>query len=312
VTLSVAQAPNGPLDIALRLPGWCAAPAIRLNGVPAAFERRAGYAVLRRSWRRGDRIELTLPMELRVEPTPDDPSVVAYLHGPLVLAADLGEASAPFEAQAPALVDAAPADAPIRVGSAGQQFRLRTRPADLPLVPFFRQHDRRTAVYFPVVTETRWGELEATFAVEQAARVELDARTVDRIRLGESASERAHGFRSNHSDLLSWGGRSGRQAWWGEGNYIAFDLAVRPGPMVLQALYWGEEVGKNFAILVDGREIAVERRGEVAVQRFVAKDYPLPSNLTEGKVSVAVRIETRGSDAPVYECRTLLVPQRTA
>jgi hypothetical protein len=312
VTLSVAQAPNGPLDIALRLPGWCAAPAIRLNGVPAAFERRAGYAVLRRSWRRGDRIELTLPMELRVEPTPDDPSVVAYLHGPLVLAADLGEASAPFEAQAPALVDAAPADAPIRVGSAGQQFRLRTRPVDLPLVPFFRQHDRRTAVYFPVVSETRWGELEATFAVEQAARVELDARTVDRIRLGESASERAHGFRSNHSDLLSWGGRSGRQAWWGEGNYIAFDLAVRPGPMVLQALYWGEEVGKNFAILVDGREIAAERRGEAPVQRFVSKDYPLPSDLTEGKASVTVRIETRGSDAPVYECRTLLVPQRTA
>ena len=75
--------------------------------------------------------------------------------------------------------------------------------------------------------------------------------------------------------------------------------------MVLQALYWGEEVGKHFAILVGGREIAVERRDEPPVQRFVARDYPIPADLTAGRSSVTVRIETKGSDAPVYECRTL-------
>src|SRR3546814_4198677 len=59
---------------------------------------RDGYALLRRRWRAGDRITLTLPMTLAVEPTPDDPNVVAYTHGPVVLAADLGPANQPFDA----------------------------------------------------------------------------------------------------------------------------------------------------------------------------------------------------------------------
>jgi len=180
------------------------------------------------------------------------------------------------------------------------------------LVPFFSQYDRRTAVYFPAVTQARWRELEAAHAVEQTARAVLDRRTVDRILLGEQDSEAAHSFSSNHSDMLAWGGRSGRQAWWGEGNFIAFELAVRPGPMVLQALYWGEEIDKNFAILVGGREIAVERRDAPPVQRFVARDYPLPAELTAGRSSITVRIETRGSDAPIYECRTLAPSPATA
>ena len=305
VTLTLSEASDAPVDIALRLPGWCAAPEVRLNGAAVAIERRDNYALLRRRWRRGDRIELHLPMALRIEPTPDDPNVVAYLSGPLVLAADLGEAATPFERLAPALVDSGAPQTPVAVDRAAHRYRLRARPADVPLLPFFSQYDRRTAVYFPKVTEARWSELEAAHAVEQAARTALDARTVDRILLGEPDSETAHGFSTNHSDPLAWGGRSGRQAWWGTGNFIAFDLAVRPGPMVLQALYWGEEVGKHFAILVGGREIAVERRDAPPVQRFVTQDYPIPADLIAGRSSVTVRIETRGSDAPVYECRTL-------
>ena len=43
-------------------------------------------------------------MRPRFEPTPDDPSTVALLRGPLVLAADLGPADASFNGPAPALV----------------------------------------------------------------------------------------------------------------------------------------------------------------------------------------------------------------
>ena len=43
-------------------------------------------------------------MQTRFESTPDDPSTVALLRGPLVLAADLGSASASFSGPAPALV----------------------------------------------------------------------------------------------------------------------------------------------------------------------------------------------------------------
>lgn len=93
----------GALDraLALRLPGWCADPRVTVNGKPAVFERRDGYAVLDRRWRKGDRVALTLPMALRAESTPDDPRMLAYFHGPVVLAADLGPADQAYDGLAP-------------------------------------------------------------------------------------------------------------------------------------------------------------------------------------------------------------------
>src|SRR3546814_18802632 len=91
--------------------------------------------------------------------------------------------------------------------------------------------------------------------------------------------------------LLSWDGRAGRQAWWGVGNWLEFDLAVRPGPMALRALYWGEETNKDFVILIDGTQIAEERRAGPPSKAFVARDYPIPVALTRGKAKVRVRIE---------------------
>ena len=45
--------------------------------------------------------------------------------------------------------------------------------------------------------------------------------------------------------------------------------------------------------------------GAQPVKRFVGVDYPIPEALTRGKDKVTVRFETRGSDAMVYEARTL-------
>ena len=306
VTLRIDDAPRRPLTLALRLPGWCDAPELRLNGQSADFERRDGYARIARTWQAGDRIELDLPMRVRTEATPDDPNLVAYLHGPLVLAADLGTAAAAFDGPMPALVTADPASAPVAIDAARHRFRLiGARPEALELVPFFTQYDRRSAVYFPVFDEARWAVEEATFRAAERERAALDARTVDVLNLGEMQPERDHAFASNHSDLLSWDGRSGRQAWWGVGNFIEFTLAVRPGPMVLRALYWGEEVDKNFAIIVEGETVALERRPGPPAKAFVPVDYPIPERLTANKSAVKVRFETRGSDAPVYEARML-------
>jgi hypothetical protein len=311
VTLTVAGARRLPLTLALRLPGWCEAPSITLNGRPAAFQREGGYALLTRSWRAGDRLVLTLPMRIRTEPVPGDPRTIAFTHGPVVLAADLGPADRPFDRLPPALVGADAAKAAQAVDPARHIFRLaESRPEPLMLKPFFSRYEARTAVYFPRFTPAQWAKEETAFVATQSARAALERRTVDVIQLGEMQPERDHDFGSNHSDLLAWGGRSGRQAWWGTGNYLEFSLGVRPGPMTLQALYWGEEVDKNFAILVDGEAIATERRPGPPVKAFVTVDYPIPERLTRGKSRIRLRFETRGSDAPVYECR-LLVAETT-
>ncbi len=303
VTLTI-----GALDraLALRLPGWCADPRVTVNGKPAAFVRRDGYALLDRAWKRGDRIGLTLPMTLRVEPTPDDPRMLAYVHGPVVLAADMGPAEQPFDGLSPALVTADPVAGARPIDAAAHRFILGdAKPAALTLAPFFAQYDRRTAVYFPRFSQAQWAREEAVFTAAQRERAALEARTIDQINLGEMQPERDHGYVANHSDLFSFAGRSARQLPWGEGHWLEFDMAVREGPVVLRALYWGEEVGKNFDISVGGVRIANERRATPPEKKFVGMDYPIPLALTHGQKTVRVRFETRGTDAYIYEVRTL-------
>ena len=50
------------------------------------FSAASGWATLNRRWHSGDRIELTLDMQPRLEPIdPRHPETVALLYGPLVL-----------------------------------------------------------------------------------------------------------------------------------------------------------------------------------------------------------------------------------
>ncbi|MDV3455641.1 glycoside hydrolase family 127 protein [Sphingomonas sp. HF-S4] len=306
VTLTVTQAPRDPVAVNMRVPGWCATPALRLNGENAPIQGGSRYATVYRKWKVGDRIELDLPMRVRAEATPDDSRMVAWLHGPIVLAADLGPADKPFDGPVPALVIGDTMATLEAENPAEHRFRLPdARPAPLSMVPFFRQYDRRTAVYFPRFTAAEWKAEEASFRAESATRAKLAKRTVDVIQLGEMQPERDHDYRSNHSDLFSWGGRSARQLPWGTGNYLEITLAVRPGPMLLSVLYWGEEVAKNFDISIDGTRIANERRAAPPEKRFVTVDYPIPEALSRGKDRVTIRFETKGTDAFIYEARTL-------
>jgi DUF1680 family protein len=45
---------------------------------------------LRRQWQPGDVLQVTLPMQLAVEPTPDHPAVQALTYGPVVLSGVYG------------------------------------------------------------------------------------------------------------------------------------------------------------------------------------------------------------------------------
>src|SRR3954470_19364279 len=50
----------------------------------------SSYVELKRTWKTGDTIELSLPKLLRLEALPDNPHRAAIMWGPLVLAGDLG------------------------------------------------------------------------------------------------------------------------------------------------------------------------------------------------------------------------------
>ena len=91
-TLKIKSSRPAPRTIHVRIPGWTTGQAqVKINGRPLeAIADPGSYLAIRKVWRDGDSIEVSLPMALRQEPLPGDDSVAAALYGPLVLAADLG------------------------------------------------------------------------------------------------------------------------------------------------------------------------------------------------------------------------------
>jgi hypothetical protein len=84
---------SGGADIAVRVrvPGWVAGrPEARLNGADVRVSSSGGWLVVRRTWKRGDRLDISLPMTVTASPTPDDPAVQALTYGPIVLSGDYG------------------------------------------------------------------------------------------------------------------------------------------------------------------------------------------------------------------------------
>jgi DUF1680 family protein len=173
VTLTV-RAPR-PVAAALRIrvPYWAGRRGSAvLNGRALdGFAAPGGYFVLDRTWRDGDRVELTLPMRLHAQAMPDDDSLQAMMYGPLVLAGRLGaEGLTPATLRAaptrprtvpeyplgpvPAPAFRAPAADPadwIRpVAGRPLEFRTVGQAQDVTLVPFHSLFDERYAVYWSV------------------------------------------------------------------------------------------------------------------------------------------------------------------
>jgi hypothetical protein len=84
--------PEAPVEftVSIRIPGWCDKPACSVNGEKVRLQTalKKGYAGIKRRWKRGDRIELVLPMKpVRIEAHPavrQDTGRAAIQRGPVV------------------------------------------------------------------------------------------------------------------------------------------------------------------------------------------------------------------------------------
>jgi hypothetical protein len=76
----------------LRVPGWCAAPVVKINGTPVVAAAAAGkYIRLERAWKNGDVVELELPMETSVHTWEKNLDCVSVDRGPLTYSLKIGE-----------------------------------------------------------------------------------------------------------------------------------------------------------------------------------------------------------------------------
>ncbi|KQM66273.1 MULTISPECIES: glycoside hydrolase family 127 protein [unclassified Sphingomonas] len=304
-TLTFDKVAGGRFPVALRVPGWAAGKArVTVNGAAVTPDLARGYAIVTRRWKAGDTVAITLPMELRTERAPGDADTIALLYGPLVLAADLGPVATKWDGADPALVGAdLLAGFTATASPATYTTRGVVRPQDMTFVPFYRQTERRSAVYFKHFSDAAWAQEEAAYNADQARRKDVAARSVDTMFLGEMQPERDHNLTSDQSYPVTYRGRQGRDVR--SGGFMEFTMKTRPGPLVLQATYWGGERGRDFDILVDNVKVATQHLSEDRPGKFFDVDYPLPEALTRGKAAVKVRFvpHDRNTAGPVFGVR---------
>jgi DUF1680 family protein len=100
LTIQEIKDVNVPLNI--RYPSWATSgAAVKINGRNVKISQKPGsYIVLNKTWKTGDKIDITYPMSLRLVATNDNPNMAAVVYGPIVLAGDMGtegiEAPAPY------------------------------------------------------------------------------------------------------------------------------------------------------------------------------------------------------------------------
>jgi len=80
---------DGEFALNLRIPGWSLGASVRVNGEPMTHDLRSGsYAEVRRRWKRGDQVQLSLPLPTRflsAHPhVPEDTGRVALTRGPVL------------------------------------------------------------------------------------------------------------------------------------------------------------------------------------------------------------------------------------
>lgn len=82
------QSGGGLFDLKLRIPAWVTKGyTIRVNGRPAPMQAAdpGTYATIRRTWRPGDVVDVTLPFSIRIERAIDRPDTQSIMWGPLLM-----------------------------------------------------------------------------------------------------------------------------------------------------------------------------------------------------------------------------------
>jgi DUF1680 family protein len=96
IAITFRNTPDKPISLKLRIPGWAEQPVLKINGKDSQTTPSPGsYTTLRRRWSAGDKIELELPLKVRmIEAHPKVTNLrnhVAFMRGPIVYCLELPE-----------------------------------------------------------------------------------------------------------------------------------------------------------------------------------------------------------------------------
>ena len=327
IRFRVEKSKKKAFSIKLRYPSWAKGASVSVNGKVQETNAQPGeYLTIHRKWKAGDEITLNMPMQVALEQIPDRENFYAFMYGPIVLASPTGTEN----------MDGLYADdsrgghiahgkqismqeIPMLIGSAAslpQSLRKinddlvaftytgSVYPAQkeaLKLIPFFRLHDSRYAVYFHQVTEAEVESIRKEVALSERKAMELANQTVDLIFPGEQQPESDHGILYEQAETGINKDRHFRRAK----GWFSYNLKVKEEASQLMITVRKEDYTK-VAILLNNEKLTVSPTiSKPDKEGFITLCYSLPQKLSAG--SYPIRFSPDGTEwtPAIYEVRLL-------
>ena len=214
------------LCLKLRYPSWAKGASVSVNGKVQDINNQPGeYLTIRRKWKAGDEITLNLPMQVTLEQIPDQEHFYAFMYGPIVLASPTGTENMdglyaddsrgghiahgkqiPLQ-EVPALIGTPDSirnsihknnGDRLSFSFNGNVYPAQNKP--LELVPFFRLHNTRYAVYFRQASEEQFKAIQKEMAMAEQKATELANQTIDLIFPGEQQPESDHSIQYEQAE----------------------------------------------------------------------------------------------------------------
>ena len=333
VTLRIDKASKKKLTLMIRIPGWAGSSkdyAITINGQKKKYAIRPGvstYLPIHRKWKKGDVITFNLPMEVSLEQIPDKKDYYAFLYGPIVLAASTGTEhldgiyaddsrgghiahgkQIPLQ-EVPMLIGN-----PVSIRTSlhklnGNKLAFsydgNIYPAQmgkpLELVPFFRLHNSRYAVYFRQTSEEQFKAIQEEMATAERKATELANQTVDLIFPGEQQPESDHGIQYEESETGTHKDRHFRRAK----KWFSYNLKVKKEASQLMLTIRKEDRNKTMILLNNERLTLTPTISKADKDGFITLNYLLPQKLKAGSCEILLKPDGTEWTSAIYEVRLL-------
>ena len=303
----------------VRYPSWVKTGALKItvNGKPIEINAKpSSYVAVERNWKKGDEVQILLPMHNAIEKMPNVPNYIAIMHGPILLGAKTGtEDLKGLVADDGRWAHIAggerlPVDkAPIIIENSlddivGKITPVKDKPfsftasfntvnnESLELEPFYRIHDSRYMIYWMWLTESQYMNYIDSLAIVEKERMELQKRTIDFVAPGEQQPEADHQMEKQKSSTGNFQDEFWRDAR-GEG-YFSYNMATNSETgLSLMVRYWGAEWGnRKFDIFIDNEKLVTEdNTGRWNQSQFQEVKYEIPDSMVKDKKQIRVKFQ---------------------
>ena len=306
---------KGTFILKVRKPSWCDDFTVKGVGFDAGSYEENGFVCIKRKWKKGDQVKISMPMHAYIKPMVNVPQYVAIMYGPIMLGMKTGNEDmrsliaddsrfGQYAGGKKLALDKAPILLPKHLDDIAKDlkpipgkplhFKLATHmenAIDGELQPFFEIHDSRYMMYWLALGENDYKAYMQKLANEETARQALEARTVDKVSPGEQQPETDHRMETDDSDKGNTEGVFFRDAK--DGHYFSYLMQTKgETDLSLQLKFWGQDEWRTseFDIYIDDRLMtSVNNSHRWRTTQFKTVDYAIPSELVKGKKEIRVK-----------------------